>query len=91
MQDGSCRCSSAPGRRHGPTVAVPAVRRRLSSLGQYGRVTTHDYTLTVTWTGNRGPGTNGTYGCARGHVISAAGKPGLPGSSDPSFLGDATR
>ncbi|WP_245814040.1 hypothetical protein [Rhodococcus marinonascens] len=54
-------------------------------------MTTHDYTLTVTWTGNRGPGTNGTYGCARGHVISAAGKPGLPGSSDPSFLGDATR
>lgn len=56
-----------------------------------GRVSTHDYTLTVTWTGNRGAGTSGPDAYDRHHVIAAAGKPDLPGSADPSFRGDATR
>ncbi|WP_198602161.1 OsmC family protein [Rhodococcus opacus] len=54
-------------------------------------MSTHDYTLTVTWTGNRGAGTSGPDAYARDHVIAAAGKPDLPGSADPSFRGDATR
>lgn len=52
---------------------------------------THDYTLTVTWTGNRGAGTTGTSDYDRDHVVTAAGKPELLGSSDPSFRGDAAR
>ncbi|MEN0139169.1 MAG: OsmC family peroxiredoxin, partial [Rhodococcus sp. (in: high G+C Gram-positive bacteria)] len=52
---------------------------------------THDYTLTVTWTGNRGAGTSGPDTYDRDHVLAAAGKPDLPGSADPSFRGDATR
>nr|EJI93743.1 osmC-like family protein [Rhodococcus sp. JVH1] len=56
-----------------------------------GRVSTHDYTLTVTWTGTRGAGTAGPDAYDRDHVIAAAGKPDLPGSADPSFRGDATR
>jgi organic hydroperoxide reductase OsmC/OhrA len=56
-----------------------------------GAVTTHHYTLTVTWTGNRGAGTTGADTYNRDHVIAAAGKPDLPGSADPSFRGDPTR
>ncbi|MDH6292626.1 organic hydroperoxide reductase OsmC/OhrA [Rhodococcus opacus] len=56
-----------------------------------GRVSTHDYTLTVTWTGNRGDGTTRPDAYDRDHVVSAPGKPDLPGSADPSFRGDATR
>lgn len=52
---------------------------------------THNYKLTVTWTGNQGSGTSGYRDYARAHVISAAGKPDIPGSSDPAFCGDATR
>ena len=51
----------------------------------------HRYRLEVAWTGNRGAGTSsyGAYG--REHEIRAAGKPPLPGSSDPVFRGDAAR
>ena len=51
----------------------------------------HTYTLTMEWTGNRGEGTRSYRGYGRDHVISAAGKPDLPGSSDPNFRGDPTR
>ncbi|WP_432382689.1 OsmC family protein [Duganella sp. P38] len=51
----------------------------------------HHYQLTVTWTGNRGSGTSGYRDYDRDHAISAAGKPTIPGSSDPAFRGDATR
>lgn len=52
---------------------------------------THNYKLTVTWTGNQGSGTSGYCDYERAHAISAAGKPNIPGSSDPAFRGDATR
>jgi organic hydroperoxide reductase OsmC/OhrA len=52
---------------------------------------THTYTLTMTWTGNTGQGTTTYNSYARDHVYSAPGKPDLPGSSDPTFRGDATR
>jgi organic hydroperoxide reductase OsmC/OhrA len=52
---------------------------------------THTYTCDVTWTGNTGTGTSGYRAYSREHVIVAAGKPEVPGSSDPAFLGDATR
>jgi organic hydroperoxide reductase OsmC/OhrA len=51
----------------------------------------HHYAVTVEWTGNRGTGTSGYQAYGRQHVIQAAGKPDIPGSSDPAFLGDKTR
>jgi len=51
----------------------------------------HQYTVTVTWTGNRGTGTSGYRDYARDHEIAAAGKPAIPGSSDPAFRGDPAR
>jgi len=52
---------------------------------------THHYQVSVAWTGNQGSGTSGYRAYRRDHVISVAGKPPIPGSSDPAFLGDATR
>ncbi|GAB3955370.1 OsmC family protein [Spirosoma harenae] len=51
----------------------------------------HHYTLTVTWTGNKGEGTRSYRAYDRNHIISAENKPDIPGSSDPSFRGDKTR
>jgi organic hydroperoxide reductase OsmC/OhrA len=52
---------------------------------------THTYTLAITWTGNTGQGTTSYRAYSRDHVYSAPGKPDIPGSSDPAFLGDARR
>ncbi len=51
----------------------------------------HAYTITVTWTGNRGTGTNSYRGYDRAHSITALSKSPIPASSDPAFLGDAAR
>ena len=45
----------------------------------------------MTWTGNTGSGTSSYTAYTRDHVYSAAGKPDVPGSSDPAFRGDARR
>lgn len=52
---------------------------------------THTYTLTVTWTGDRGTGTSGYRAYGRTHEVSAPGLPVLPGSSDPAFRGEPDR
>ncbi|QNG18841.1 OsmC family peroxiredoxin [Rhodococcus triatomae] len=52
---------------------------------------THSYSLTVSWTGNRGTGTSGAGDYDRDHVVSGTGKPDLAGSADPSFRGDPLR
>jgi hypothetical protein len=44
-----------------------------------------------TWTGNTGTGTSGYGDYQRTREISAAGKPTVPGSSDPAFRGDPAR
>ncbi|MFK8052544.1 MAG: OsmC family protein [Woeseiaceae bacterium] len=51
----------------------------------------HRYELTLTWTGNRGQGTESYANYSRDHVISAAGKPDLLGSADATYRGDARR
>jgi organic hydroperoxide reductase OsmC/OhrA len=51
----------------------------------------HSYEVRVTWTGDLGTGTSGYRGYARAHEIEAAGKPPIPGSSDPAFRGDPAR
>jgi organic hydroperoxide reductase OsmC/OhrA len=51
----------------------------------------HTYRIRVTWTGNRGVGTRGYREYGRDHTIAAAGKPDIPGSSDPAFRGSPDR
>ena len=51
----------------------------------------HTYTARTEWTGNLGEGTTNYHAYSRDHVITAAGRPDLPGSSDPAFRGDASR
>ena len=52
---------------------------------------THAYELTVTWTGDQGTGTSGYRSYSRAHEVSVAGRPTLPGSSDPAFRGEPDR
>lgn len=51
----------------------------------------HRYQIRLDWTGNRGTGTSGYRDYDRRHEVSAAGKPVIAGSSDPSFRGEAER
>ncbi|MGH8288221.1 MAG: OsmC family protein [Steroidobacteraceae bacterium] len=51
----------------------------------------HQYTVNIAWTGNEGTGTQSYASYRRDHEISAAGKPPIPGSSDPAFRGDRAR
>lgn len=51
----------------------------------------HHYDVHVTWTGNTGEGTSSYRAYSRNHEIRTAGKPLLPGSSDPAFRGDRAR
>lgn len=51
----------------------------------------HHYALELRWTGNRGTGTSAYTAYGRDHVVSAPGKPDLPGSSDAVFRGDPAR
>ncbi|HEX7691623.1 MAG TPA: OsmC family protein [Sediminibacterium sp.] len=52
---------------------------------------THQYVLSVEWTGNKGTGTSAYTAYDRTHVICGKGKPALPASSDPAFRGDSQR
>jgi organic hydroperoxide reductase OsmC/OhrA len=55
---------------------------------------THHYELELTWTGNTGEGTAGYRKYSRDHDVAGlegTAKPPIPGSSDPSFRGDAGR
>lgn len=51
----------------------------------------HHYEVALQWTGNRGTGTSAYTAYGRDHVVFAAGKPDLPGSSDAAFRGDPAR
>ena len=51
----------------------------------------HHYKVNITWTGNRGKGTESYTSYDRNHTIVAGQKPVIPGSSDPAFRGDNTR
>lgn len=51
----------------------------------------HRYETVLNWTGNRGEGTASYRGYDRDHDLAAAGKPPIPGSSDPAFRGDPAR
>jgi organic hydroperoxide reductase OsmC/OhrA len=51
----------------------------------------HSYEVTVEWLGNRGTGTSGYRDYGREHMVRAAGKHELEGSSDRVFHGNADR
>jgi organic hydroperoxide reductase OsmC/OhrA len=51
----------------------------------------HRYTVELVWKGNKGEGTKTYRSYGRDHVIFAAGKPEIAGSSDPEFRGDRNR
>lgn len=51
----------------------------------------HTYDVTVRWTGNTGSGTSGYRDYSRAHTVDVSGKPSIPGSSDPQFIGDRAR
>jgi organic hydroperoxide reductase OsmC/OhrA len=51
----------------------------------------HEYRVHLSWTGNLGTGTSDYRAYSRAHEITAAGRPVLPGSSDPAFRGDPSR
>jgi len=52
---------------------------------------THNYPVTVKWTGNKGEGTKSYTAYDRSHTISIANKPDIIASSDTPFRGEATR
>lgn len=52
---------------------------------------THHYQIQLEWTGNRGEGTSSYRAYDRSHLLSAADKPAILGSSDPAFRGDKSR
>ncbi|XBB65273.1 OsmC family protein [Nocardioides sp. WV_118_6] len=54
-------------------------------------MTDHHYALDLVWQGNRGSGTSGYRDYDRTVLLTAAGKPDLLGSADPTFRGDAAR
>lgn len=51
----------------------------------------HTYTTEVIWTGNSGDGTKDYHSYSRDHQIKSKDKPGIPGSSDPAFMGDPSK
>lgn len=51
----------------------------------------HQYTIALEWTGNRGVGTSDYRSYGRDHVVAAAGKHPIDGSSDRAFRGDVDR
>lgn len=52
----------------------------------------HQYEVTIEWTGNRGTGTSSYQAYGRSHDISADDKAmTIPGTADPQFLGESDR
>jgi organic hydroperoxide reductase OsmC/OhrA len=51
----------------------------------------HRYVAGIHWTGNTGAGTASYRSYERAFTIGVDGKPAILGSSDPLFLGDASR
>ncbi|MEO8582445.1 MAG: OsmC family protein [Flavitalea sp.] len=52
---------------------------------------THQYLISMNWTGNKGAGTLGYRDYERSYTLSVKNKPDIHGSSDPAFRGDAQK
>jgi len=64
---------------------------RIGPKTRPGEVREHRYRTELRWTGDAGSGTSGYAAYRRDHVVTAAGKPPIAGSSDPHFRGDPQR
>lgn len=51
----------------------------------------HNYTVKVSWKGNKGTGTSSYTSYGRDHVVAVSGKPDIEASADPAFRGDPSR
>ncbi|MEO7045711.1 MAG: OsmC family protein [Ferruginibacter sp.] len=51
----------------------------------------HHYNARIVWIGNSGDGTKSYRSYQRSHQVSVQNKPIIEASSDPSFLGDASK
>lgn len=51
----------------------------------------HNYATTITWTGNKGEGTNDYRNYERSHTLSIEGKQDILCSSDTPFRGDGSK
>lgn len=51
----------------------------------------HDYSLTINWTGNKGTGTDNYRSYERSYEVIGENKVIIKGSSDPAFLGDKNK
>lgn len=51
----------------------------------------HHFRTSLTWKGDRGSGTSAYTAYGREHVLQAAGKPDIVGSSEEVYRGDVTR
>lgn len=51
----------------------------------------HLYSSKLLWTGNRGEGTKNYKAYDRAYSVQVEGKPMVEGSSDPAFMGDASK
>ena len=51
----------------------------------------HSYSLKLDWQGNKGTGTSSYRAYGRDYAVSMDGKPDMPGTSDPAFLGDPAK
>ncbi|HEX6927247.1 MAG TPA: OsmC family protein [Longimicrobiaceae bacterium] len=54
-------------------------------------VTGHSYAARITWTGNRGSGTESYFAYDREYVVEIEGKPTIAGSANPAFRGRPER
>lgn len=54
-------------------------------------MSSHSYSLKLDWQGNKGTGTSSYRAYSRDYSISMDGKPDMPGTSDPAFLGDPAK
>lgn len=73
------------------TAAAARPPRPTTDVTKGPPMTDHSYEVSVRWTGDRGTGTSGHRDYGRDHVVSAAGKPDVLGSADPTFRGDCDR
>ena len=78
--------ADTPIRRPADTFPPTPTRRHVPPMPR-----DHNYSVNVIWTGNTGTGTSGYQAYKRDHEIKAAGRPPIPGSSDPKFRGDSAR
>ena len=71
--------------------ASKAQGQKVSQIKKYKMSKEHHYKTNIEWTGNRGEGTKSYNAYDRDHRVTALNKPAIDASSDPAFMGDASK